>query len=114
LRTWLEFFLVGVIETTESSIETFRKIIALRDRIELTELIKLGKKQQDAKRLINELYKQPIQDIHAVAQLLGIHFSTANRLIGDFVELGILQELTGYKRNRIFAFGEYITLFHQS
>ena len=62
LRTWLEFFLVGVIETTESSIETFRKIIAIRDRIELNELIKLGKKQQDAKRLINELYIQPIVD----------------------------------------------------
>lgn len=114
LRTWLEFFLIGVVETTESSIETFRKIIALRDRIELNELIKLGKKQQDAKLLINELYKQPIQDTHGVAELLGIHFSTANRLIGDFVELGILQELTGYKRNRIFAFGEYINLFHQS
>jgi Fic family protein len=113
LRSWLEFFLVGVIETTESSISTFRQIILLRDRLELTELIKLGKKQADAKRLINELYKQPIVDTAAVAERLGVHFTTANRLIKDFQELGILHELTGYKRNRIFAFNEYINLFIQ-
>jgi Fic family protein len=114
LKTWLEFFLVGVIETTQSSIETFRKIISLRDRIELNELIKLGKKQQDAKRLINELYKQPIVDSGFVAERMGVHPSTANRLIKDFENLGILTELTGYKRNRIFAFSEYINLFHPS
>jgi Fic family protein len=114
LRTWLEFFLVGVIETTESSISTFQKIIALRDRIELTQLIRLGKKQQDAKRLINELYKQPIVDTAYVSERLEIHASTANRLIKDFLEMGILEELTGYKRNRIFAFSEYMNLFNQS
>ncbi|MDP2041846.1 MAG: Fic family protein [Algoriphagus sp.] len=114
LRTWLEFFLVGVIETTESSISTFQKIIALRDRIELTQLIRLGKKQQDAKRLINELYKQPIVDTAYVSERLEIHASTANRLIKDFLDMGILEELTGYKRNRIFAFSEYMNLFNQS
>ncbi|WP_111672740.1 Fic family protein [Algoriphagus litoralis] len=114
IRRWLEFFLVGVIETTESSILTFQKIIALRNRIELTQLIQLGKKQMDAKRLINELYKQPIIDSAYVSEKLEIHPSTSNRLIKDFLDLGILEELTGYKRNRIFAFSEYIHLFSKS
>lgn len=113
LRTWLEFFLIGVIETTESSITTFRKIIEMKDRIELSELIKLGKKQADAKKLINELYKKPIVDASFVSDRLQIHQSTANRLIKDFQDMGILEELTGYKRNRIFAFSEYINIFHQ-
>lgn len=113
LRTWLEFFLIGVIETTESSITTFRKIIELRDRIELSELIKLGKKQADAKKLINELYKKPIVDASFVSDRLQIHQSTANRLIRDFQDMGILEELTGYKRNRIFAFSEYVSIFQQ-
>lgn len=114
IKNWLQFFLVGVIETTESSIATFRQIIKLREKIEFTHLITLGKKQQDAKRLINELYKQPIVDTAYVSESLGIHTSTANRLIRDFQELGILEELTGYKRNRIFAFNEYINLFNLS
>ncbi|UCS94015.1 Fic family protein [Echinicola marina] len=112
LKTWIEYFLVGVIETTESSIQTFQNIVKLRDRVELTQLIQLGKRQQDAKILMSELYKNPIIDGAKVAEILSVHASTANRLIKDLMEMGILEELTGYKRNRIYAFGEYIRLFN--
>ncbi len=112
LKTWIEYFLVGIIETTESSIYTLQQIVRLRDRIELSQLIQLGKRQQDAKKLVNELYKNPIVDGARVAETPGVHASTANRLIKDLMEMGILEELTGYKRNRIYAFGEYIRLFN--
>ena len=108
---WIAFFLKGVIETTASGIRTFQEIIRLREKYEFQELIKLGKKQGDAKRLITELYRQPIVDVGQVEKMLGVHNSTANRMIRDFQELGILEELTGFKRNRIFAFKEYINLF---
>lgn len=111
LENWMIFFLTGVIETAQKSVATFQNIIRLRDNVEFNKLITLGRKQVDAKRLINELYKQPILDGGQVAELLGIHPSTANRLIRDFQQMGILKELTGYKRNRIFAFEEYIKLF---
>lgn len=61
--------------------------------------------------MVNELYKQPILEGIQIAELLGVHPSTANRLIEDFINLGILEELTGYKRNRIYAFQQYIRLF---
>ena len=48
----------------------------------------------------------------SVAELLEVHASTANRLINDLVQLGILEELTGFKRNRIFTFQAYIDLFN--
>ncbi|EIM78421.1 filamentation induced by cAMP protein Fic [Nitritalea halalkaliphila LW7] len=108
---WIAFFLKGVIETTTSGIRTFQEIIRLREKYEFQELIKLGKKQGDAKRLITELYRQPIVDVGQVEKMLDVHNSTANRMIRDFQELGILEELTGFKRNRIFAFKEYINLF---
>jgi Fic family protein len=111
MSDWIAFFLKGVIETTESGIRAFQEIIRLREKYEFKELIKLGKKQGDAKRLITELYRQPIVDIGQVEKILHVHNSTANRLIRDFQELGILEELTGFKRNRVFAFQEYISLF---
>lgn len=111
LENWIQFFLTGVIETALNSIATFQNIIKLRNEIELNQLILLGRKQVDAKRLINELYKQPILEGTQIAELLGVHPSTANRLIEDFLKLGILEELTGYKRNRIYAFQAYIKLF---
>jgi len=38
--------------------------------------------------------------------------SEANRLIKDLIDLGILSELTGYKRNRKFMFKEYFKIFN--
>ncbi len=111
IENWLFFFLDGVIETAKKSIKSFNNIIKLRDDIELNRLIKLGRKQADGKRLINLLYKVPILDSKEVAKTLKIHSSTANRLIKDFEELKILTELTGYKRNRMYAFYEYIRIF---
>ena len=111
LHQWIAFFLTGVIETTKSSIRTFQEIIQLREKFEFKELIKLGKKQPDAKKLINELYRQPIINASAVGEVLGIHVSTANRMIRDFQKLGILEDLTGFKRNRVFAFRDFIDLF---
>ncbi len=111
MEEWLVFFLEGIVETAKSSIETFQNILKLRNEIEGKQLIKLGRKQADGKKLIDALYKQPILDGMEIAEILKVHPSTANRLIKDFQDLDILRERTGYKRNRIYAFDEYIKLF---
>jgi Fic family protein len=111
IYTWLSFFLVGVIETAEASIGTFQQILKLREKIEFTQILELGKRQKDAKKILNFLYGNPILDSAKVAEILDVHASTANRLINDLVQLGILEELTGFKRNRIFSFQSYIDLF---
>lgn len=112
LNEWVAFFLQGVIETAESSIETFQNIIKLRDSIEREKLPTLGRKQTDALGLIKALYKNPIMDGAQIAEAMNVHSSTANRMIKDLESLGLLRELTGYKRNRIYTFEPYIRLFH--
>ncbi len=107
---WLKFFLVGIKSTSEKSIGTFKNIIALRNNLE-NKIITLGKKQRLANSFLKYLYGKPITDGAEVALTLGINISTAFRLIDDFIKLDILQEVTGYKRNRIFAFDDYIMLF---
>ncbi len=111
IQQWLRFFLEGVRQTSENSIETFKKIISLKIRLDETEIIKLGKKIKIAQQLLQYLYGQPIVDSGDVADILQVNSSTALRLIDDFINLGILQEQTGYRRNRIFVFAEYLNLF---
>lgn len=111
LANWLIFFLQGVIETAQKSIHTFQEIIKLREQIELNKLLTLGRKQIDAKKLINALYRDPIMHGTQIAEVLESHASSANRMIKDFESLGILRELTGYKRNRIYIFEPYVKLF---
>ncbi|MBU3663030.1 MAG: Fic family protein [Bacteroidetes bacterium] len=110
LTHWLKFFLEGVRATSENSIQTFKLIIAIRSEVE-HKIISLGKKQALAKSLLQYLYSKPITDANDVALALEISVSTALRLIDDFIKLEILIEVTGFKRNRIFAFEDYIKLF---
>jgi Fic family protein len=110
LKQWLKFFLVGIKETSENSIQTFRNIIALRSNVE-HKIVKLGKKYDLAKLFLELLYGEPKIDAQSAAEALNVNISTALRLIGDFEKLGILKELTGYKRNRIFSFEDYLNIF---
>lgn len=111
LTQWLKFFLVGVIETSKSSIEVFKMILSLKSKLETDVLPKLGSKANRGQQLLKILYQAPILSTKDTASILNISTSTANRLIMDFVKLGILHEYTGYKRNRKFIFREYVDLF---
>ena len=107
---WLKFFLEGIRSTSESSIQTFKSIIALRSEVE-HRIISLGKQQALAKQLFSYLYGKPITDAIDMAEELKISVATSFRLINRFIELKILKEVTGFKRNRLFAFDDYIKLF---
>jgi Fic family protein len=110
LVQWLKFFLEGIRVTAENSILTFKEIITLRALVE-TKIITLGKKQLLAKNLLQNLYSQPITDMQSIAIALNVSIPTVSRLLNDFIRLGILVELTGFKRNRVFVFEQYVKLF---
>lgn len=111
LTQWLTFFLVGVLETAENSIQTFNEIIKLRKEIEEKKIIKLGKRVPLAMELMRYLYSKPVVDASEVAQLLNVNITTAYRLIQELEKLNILKEQTGFKRNRYFIFEQYLNLF---
>ncbi len=111
LLQWVKFFLVGVTETSQKGIVTFRKILDLKEDIERKRLITLGKKLPRAEELLSILYRKPSITSAEVEAALNISPKTANLLLQDFARLGILQEATGGRRNRIFRFDEYLRLF---
>ncbi len=108
---WIKFFLVAVTETSKQGIATFKSILALRDDIESRRLITLRKKLPRAQQLLHHLYKTPKITAADVGNMLDVTPATANVFIQDFVKLGILRETTGGKRNRVFTFHEYLSLF---
>ena len=110
LKQWLTFFLVGINETAQNAIDTFKKIIVLR-RIVEDKIKTLGKRTSSGEKFLELLFSQPIIETTQVAKNLSVNVSTANRLIDSFVKLEILKEQTGFRRNRIFIFEEYVKLF---
>lgn len=111
LSQWIKFFLVAVAETASQGSQTFKDILALRDHVEGSLILSLGKKVQLGKDLLNYLYAAPAISVQDVIDDLGVSKPTANAIIRDFQNLGILKEQTGFKRNRIFIFEQYLDLF---
>jgi len=112
MKRWLAFFLQGVVETASSSIQVFKDIIILKEGLEREMLPNFSKRRQaNAQALMRLLYQSPALNVQRVTQQLGIKTNTASALVNDFVKWGVLVEMTGRQRNRIFLFSTYILIF---
>jgi len=107
---WIIFFLSAVIETAKKSKNTFRKIISLRGVYE-QRIIKNGRKIKLMNDLLLRLFSNPAIRVSDVSNLLEKSISTSNNLIKEMERMGILKEITGFSRNRIFILHEYLDIF---
>jgi len=112
MREWLIFFLHGIEETAQSSISVFKEILILKAHIEQEVLPRFSYRRQDkAQLLMQHLYARPVTDIKTVGKLLETTPNTAGALVSDFIKYGVLTEVTGQQRNRLFLFKDYLALF---
>jgi Fic family protein len=111
MTQWLKFFLAGVIETANSSIQTFKDILALKERIERDVLPKFGSRQKNALAVLNHLYSEPVITVNDLVKSMSMNYSAANRMINDLSAMGILRDLNLAVKNRFFVFDEYVKIF---
>lgn len=107
---WLKFFLRGVDEVSKSATWTARQILLLRENHRGLVIARLGNTPHGA-RLLDFLYQQPIVNVRTVERHLGCTYATANKLVEQFSALGILREVTGARRNRLYRYTDYLSLF---
>lgn len=110
LNQWFKFFLVGIIQTAESGIATFDKILQLQKSTEI-QLQTLGSRAVNAKKVVDYLYKRPIINAEKISEITGISMPTAYKLIVDLERLEILKEITGGQRGRTYVYDKYFQIF---
>ncbi len=108
---WIKFFLVALADTAQKGVSTLQSILLMKKRLETETILVLDRKVPNARTLLNLLYTKPSLTGAEVAKALNLTPLTANNLIEDFIRLGILREVTGGKRNRIYVFDEYLNKF---
>jgi Fic family protein len=107
---WCRFFLQGVSETAENGKRTFQQILTLRQELE-SRMVTLGRRAENCRKLISHLYEHPALTIHQAMDVLNIQFNPARNLIAALTDMGILKEITGQQRNRVFLFEPYFNIF---
>lgn len=110
LPQWFRFFLVGVIETAKNSIETFDNILKLQKQVD-EQLRTLGSRAANAQKVMHYLYQRPLVNAANVGEVTGMSPASAYKLIADLERFGILKEITGGKRGKMYAFEAYLHLF---
>ena len=110
MEQWIVFFLIGIVETAQHGLKTFKGIIALRQEYD-AKILTLGSRAKNAQKLLQRMYATPIVNVRFVEKELEISFSSANRLLKSLTELGVLKETTRHSRNRLFVLEKYLNLF---
>ncbi|MDE0424448.1 MAG: Fic family protein [Candidatus Poribacteria bacterium] len=110
LEQWVTFFLNGIVDTAQHGLTTFKAIRELRQEYQ-DKILTLGSRAKNAQELLRFMYSMPIVNVKLVEIGLDMNFATANRLLKSLTDLGILKEVTGFSRNRLFVLEEYLNLF---
>jgi Fic family protein len=109
---WLRFFIEGVISTSEEAVTTTRRTLALFEN-DRRQIEKLGRAAASAFRVHEYLQHKPITGIREMEQDLGLTYPTVAGALDRMKQQRIVNELTGFKRNRVFAYAPYVELLSE-
>jgi Fic family protein len=111
-ENWLYFFLEGVLETSEQAVTTAQQIQRLfaqdKQRIE-----QLGRASGSVLRLHLHLQNKPLLTIQKAADETGLTRPTITTALRMLTDLGIIRELTGKERHRLFVYDEYLKILNE-
>ena len=104
---WLLFYLHGIHNTANEAVDTVIKLRELfttdKERIK-----KIGRISQSCLKLHQLLINEGIINIQDASKELEINRTTIANCIKHLLELGIIREITGYRRNRYFVYDQYV------
>lgn len=111
-ESWLEFFFKGVIEVSNNSIDTAKKVIKLKQDL-VEKLLENNISGVHAVKLIDVLFDRPVITVTEVSEYVGMSRQAANTLVKKFENAEILREITGRKRYKKYIFSDYVRIIEK-
>jgi Fic family protein len=106
---WIRFFLEGIRLVAREASGTARQIQALREsHRELVSREISG--TPTGQLLLDHLFRQPMVSVNYAAKVIGRSYPVTNDLIAKLEALGLLREVTGGRRNRVYSYAPYLDL----
>ena len=111
-EVWLDFFLEGVEHSASNAVETARRLIALFQQDE-QRIQSLGRGASTALRVFRVLCQRPLATLNSVCQRTGLSFPAVAKSMGALEQFGIVREITGQRRNRVFGYDRYLSILSE-
>jgi Fic family protein len=111
-EAWLDFFLEGVAITAGSAVDTAHRLLALF-RDDAARVQTLGRAAANALRVFDALRDRPLANLNALTESTGASYPTVARAVEALENLGIVREITGRKRERVFAYTRYLAILNE-
>ena len=109
---WLLFFVDAIAATASQAVSIGQQLNALL-ATDKNRLAELGRLSGSATQLLEALFKNPIANIAVLGNRTGLTPATIGKALDGMAQMGIVRELTGQKRNRVFAYSAYIDILNQ-
>lgn len=111
-ESWLGFFLDGVVDTAQQAVDTAQRLLALlaRDRARIAAL---GKRAGNVGLVFEQFARRVLLTVPQVAPHLALSPPTIRAAVRALEELGIVNEVTGQQRHRVFAYQQYLDILSE-
>lgn len=111
-EAWLDYFAEAVTVTAGQAVDTVQRLetMARRDR---DRIHGLGRAAGSALQVHHELLRRPLATSPDLTRRIGLTALTVNRALAHLANLGIVRELTGQKRKRVFSYAEYMAILNE-
>ena len=110
MERWICFFLRASIATARKAKDTFNRVLRLVDKYNRY-IAETKSMHTTISSIIREMYSRPIASVAILSEMTGIGVTIVNSAVNTLVADGVLSEITGGKRNRVFMLTEYMEIF---
>lgn len=111
-EAWVDFFLEGVEQTAQGAVQTAQRLVTLFQK-DTQRTQTSGRAATNALRVLDALRQRPLCSLRQLCHNAGMTFPTATKAMMTLVEGGIVRELTGQRRNRIFVYDAYLNILNE-
>ncbi len=111
-EAWVDFFLEGVRETAGNAVDTARSLVALFDHDE-RRIQDLGRAASTTLLVFQAFKHRPLLTLRHVCEETHLSFPAASKAVERLERLDIVREITGRRRDRVFAYQEYVAILNQ-
>lgn len=108
---WIEFFLEGVALTAGQAVELAKRILALF-REDEARIHAVGTRAQISP-VYRSLQAAPVTLVNQAAQRSGLSLPTVSKALEKLREMGIVEELSGRQRGRIYCYTRYVAMLNE-